>query len=161
MNSVVGRSKQRPAAKPATTVHQIVAYNFRRAREEEGWTQSQTSEFLEPFLGYRLNQAGVSAIEKTFDSERRRNIDVAEIVAFSRCFRTPISWFFLPPPGTGAGGSPSPFVPSRERRTDRRGSGGISNASAHRKRRFLFAINIQATRRGRVSAGFPGARSCP
>jgi len=100
---VVGRSKQRPAAKPATTVHQIVAYNFRRAREEEGWTQSQTSEFLEPFLGYRLNQAGVSAIEKTFDSERRRNIDVAEIVAFSRCFRKPIGWFFLPPPGTGAG----------------------------------------------------------
>jgi hypothetical protein len=83
------------------TVHQIVAYNFRRAREEEGWTQSQTSGYLEPFLGYRLNQAGVSAIEKTFDSERRRNIDVAEVVAFSRCFMRPIGWFFLPPPGTG------------------------------------------------------------
>lgn len=99
---MVGRSKQRPVAKPAMTVHQIVAYNFRRAREEAGWTQSQTSDYLEPYLGYRLNQAGVSAIEKTFDSERRRNIDVAEVVAFSRCFSRPIGWFFLPPPGAGA-----------------------------------------------------------
>ena len=99
---MVGRIKPRPVAKPALTVHQIVAYNFRRAREEAGWTQSQTSDQLEPFLGARLNQAGVSAIEKTFDSERRRNIDVAEVVAFSRCFRRPIGWFFLPPPGTGA-----------------------------------------------------------
>ena len=80
MISVVGRSKQRQAAKPALTVHQIVAYNFRLAREEVGWTQAQTSEMLEPFLGMRLNQAGVSAIEKTFDSHRRRNIDVQEVV---------------------------------------------------------------------------------
>jgi hypothetical protein len=99
---VVGRNKQRTAARPTFTVHQIVAYNFRRAREEKGWTQAQTSDQLEPFLGYRLNQAGVSAIEKTFDSERRRNIDVSEVVAFSRCFLRPIGWFFLPPPGTGA-----------------------------------------------------------
>ena len=63
------------------TVHQVVAYNFRRAREEAGWTQSQTGEYLEPFLGARLNQAGISAIEKTFDSDRRRNIDVSELVA--------------------------------------------------------------------------------
>ncbi len=94
---MVGRSKQRQAAKPALTVHQIVAYNFRLAREEVGWTQAQTSDQLEPYLGYRLNQAGVSAIEKTFDSERRRNIDVAEVVAFARCFDKPVNWFFLPP----------------------------------------------------------------
>lgn len=99
---MVGRSKQRSATQPTFTVHQIVAYNFRRAREETGWTQAHTSDQLEPFLGYRLNQAGVSAIEKTFDSERRRNIDVSEVVAFSRCFMRPIGWFFLPPPGTGA-----------------------------------------------------------
>ena len=86
---------------PSLTVHQIVAYNFRRAREEAGWTQTQTSERLEPYLGYRLNQAGVSAIEKTFDSERRRNIDVAEVVGFARCFRLPVSWFFVPPADMG------------------------------------------------------------
>ena len=84
---------------PTLTVHQIVAYNFTRARQQAGWTQVETSERLEPFLGYRLNQAGVSAIEKTYDTERRRNIDAAEIVAFARCFNEPIGWFFLPPTG--------------------------------------------------------------
>jgi hypothetical protein len=84
---------------PTLTVHQIVAYNFTRARQLAGWTQTETSDRLEPFLGYKLNQAGVSAIERTFDSDRRRNIDVAEIVAFSRCFGMPLGWFFLPPTG--------------------------------------------------------------
>jgi hypothetical protein len=84
---------------PGLTVHQIVAYNFTRARQLAGWTQTETSERLEPLLGYKLNQAGVSAIERTFDSDRRRNIDVAEIVAFSRCFRVPLGWFFIPPTG--------------------------------------------------------------
>ena len=78
---MVGRTKKKTTSKPMLTVHQVVAYNFRRAREEKGWTQAQTSDALEPFLGYSLRQAGVSAIEKTFDSERRRNLDVAEVVA--------------------------------------------------------------------------------
>ena len=93
------RTRNATPAPPTLTVHQIVAYNFTRARRDAGWTQVETSERLEPFLGYRLNQAGVSAIEKTYDSERRRNIDAAEIVAFARCFNRPISWFFLPPTG--------------------------------------------------------------
>lgn len=97
---MIGRSK-RPRPSQTLTIHQIVAYNFRRAREEAGWTQAQTGEMLEVHLGSRLNQAGVSAIEKTYDSDRRRNIDVAEVVAFASCFRKPISWFFLPPPGSG------------------------------------------------------------
>lgn len=92
---MVGRTKSKPAA--TLTVHQVVAFNFRRAREERGWTQTQTGEALEPFIGHRLNQAGVSAIEKTFDSDRRRNIDVAEVMAFARCFDKPVGWFFLPP----------------------------------------------------------------
>jgi hypothetical protein len=100
---MVGRRKSKllpPGSnRPRLTVHQIVAYNFRRAREREGWTQVQTSEALEPYLGFKLNQAGVSAIEKTYDSDRRRNIDVAEVVAFARCFGLPVGWFFLPPPG--------------------------------------------------------------
>lgn len=86
------------------SVHQVVAYNFRRAREEAGWTQAQTSEMLEPYLGMKLKQAGISAIEKTFDSHRRRNIDVAEVVAFARCFNRPIGWFFIPPPGAAQNG---------------------------------------------------------
>ncbi len=98
LSRAVAVRKKQAAIRPLT-VHQIVAYNFRRAREEARWTQTQTSEQLEPLLGYRLNQAGVSAIERTFDSGRRRNIDVAEVVAFARCFGRPIGWFFIPPPG--------------------------------------------------------------
>lgn len=82
----------------AISVHQVVAYNFRRAREEKGWTQDQTSDELAPYLGYKLKQAGVSAIEKTFDSERKRNLDVGEVAAFARCFDLPLAWFFTPPP---------------------------------------------------------------
>ena len=96
---MVGR-KRTPGAEPpppSLTAHQIVAYNFARARDALGWTQVETSERLEPFLGYKLNQAGISAIERTYDSDRRRNIDVAEIVAFARCFNVPLGWFFLPP----------------------------------------------------------------
>ena len=98
---MVGRRRSRVAreAPPTLTIHQVVAYNFTRARREAGWTQVETSDRLEPYLGYRLNQAGVSAIEKTYDSERRRNIDTAEVVAFARCFGLPIAWFFLPPGG--------------------------------------------------------------
>jgi len=100
--TMVGRKKSRGAAPapPTLTVHQVVAYNFRRAREERRWTQEQTSDELVPFLGYRLKQAGVSAIEKTYDSDRKRNLDVGEVAAFTRCFDFPISYFFVPPPGT-------------------------------------------------------------
>ena len=88
----------------ALTAHQVVAHHFRIARLQAGWTQVETSRQLEPFLGYHLNQAGVSAIEKTFDSPRRRNIDVAELIAFSHCFNKPVEWFLgLPESGTNPG----------------------------------------------------------
>jgi hypothetical protein len=95
----MARRRTQPEPEPeAISVHQVVAYNFRRAREEKGWTQDQTSDELVPYLGYKLRQAGVSAIEKTFDSERKRNLDVGEVAAFSRCFDLPLAWFFTPPP---------------------------------------------------------------
>ena len=95
----MARAKRAAPQHPKLSVHQVVAYNFRRARETAGWTQADTGERLAPYLGLRLNQAGVSAIEKTYDSDRRRNIDVADVVAFARCFQLPIAWFFVPPPG--------------------------------------------------------------
>jgi hypothetical protein len=101
---MVGRKRRNPETTtppPTLTIHQIVAYNFARARAAEGWTQVETSDRLAPFLGYKLNQAGISAIEKTYDSERRRNIDTADVVAFARCFQRPIGWFFLPPSKRG------------------------------------------------------------
>jgi len=115
----MARTKKAAPEHPKLSVHQVVAYNFRRARESLGWTQAETGERLAPYLGLRLNQAGVSAIEKTYDSDRRRNIDVAEVVAFARCFELPITWFFVPPPGRAsewveplAGGDPLDNLPA-------------------------------------------------
>jgi len=112
MVGAVARKRSTPEPDPVS-VHQVVAYNFRRAREERGWTQEQTSDELAPFLGYRLKQAGVSAIEKTYDSDRKRNLDVGEVAAFARCFDFPISYFFVPPPGTTSAtlATPGPEYP--------------------------------------------------
>jgi hypothetical protein len=45
---------------------------------------------LELYLGYRLNQAGISAIEKTYDSDRPRNIDAAHPLTLA--LGTPAGW---------------------------------------------------------------------
>ena len=42
-----------------------------------------------PFIAFR-------DIEKTYDGDRPRNIDVAEIVAYARCFALPLTWFLIP-----------------------------------------------------------------
>lgn len=80
-------------------LNEIVAYNFRRARELRGLTQDETAQRLERFLGQRLRQAGVSAIEGAYGGERRREFDAQEILAFACGFDVPLLWFFLPPPG--------------------------------------------------------------
>lgn len=93
---------KRQAPKDATnslTTNQVVSYNFIRAREENGWTQAQASNELYGFLGYHLNQAGISTIERTFDGGRDRNFSADEILAFARCFKRPVTYFFLPPVG--------------------------------------------------------------
>jgi transcriptional regulator with XRE-family HTH domain len=79
-------------------LNEIVAYNFRLARELRGWTQEMTAERLERRLGTRLPQASISAIERAFDGEKRREFDAQEIYVFAMTFDLPIVWFFLPPP---------------------------------------------------------------
>ena len=79
-------------------LNEIVAYNFRTARELRGWTQEETAEILEPFLGQRLPQASISAIERAYTGDRRREFDAQEILAFALAFDLPMVWFFLPPP---------------------------------------------------------------
>lgn len=130
------------------------AFELCRVRPRGGWPEQRNSTSTALFLGYRLNQAGVSAIEKTYDSERRRNIDVAEIVAYSRCFGFPIGWFFLPPAGhtddliepvqTG------PLAGSATR--GRRGTGRTSLSP-------IFQTHVGYCRRvGDVEALIPGAQ---
>jgi transcriptional regulator with XRE-family HTH domain len=92
-------SDRRETAVEGADLNEIVAYNFRRARELRGWTQEETATRLEPFLGQRLRQAGISAIEGAFGGERRREFDAQEILAFACGFDLPLLWFFLPPPG--------------------------------------------------------------
>jgi transcriptional regulator with XRE-family HTH domain len=79
-------------------LNEIVAYNFRRARELRGWTQDEAAIQLEPFLGTRLRQAAVSSIEGAFGGDRRREFDAQELLAFACGFDLPLIWFFLPPP---------------------------------------------------------------
>jgi len=89
----------KPVASEFTAnLNEIVAYNFRRARELRGLTQDEAAQALEPFLGQRLPQASISAIERAYGGERRREFDAQEILAFAAAFDLPLMWFFLPPP---------------------------------------------------------------
>src|SRR5579875_863549 len=84
-------------------LNEIVAYNFRAARELRGWTQDETAGALEGLLGQRLPQASISAIERAYEGDRRREFDAHEILAFALAFDLPLVWFFLPPPGDHRG----------------------------------------------------------
>jgi transcriptional regulator with XRE-family HTH domain len=84
---------------PEIDLNQVVAYNIREARHLRGWTQEELADRLEPYLGQRLTQAGVSSIERAWDGDRRREFDAHELLIFAMVFDLPILWFLLPPPG--------------------------------------------------------------
>lgn len=86
-----------PPDENTADLNEIVAYNFKRARERAGLTQDEVADQLVPFLGQRLTQASISGIERGYGI-RRREFDAQEILAFSCCFDLPLVWFFLPPP---------------------------------------------------------------
>ncbi len=91
--------QQPNAPPPEIDLNQVVAYNIREARQLRGWTQEELADRLEPYLGQRLTQAGVSSIERAWDGERRREFDAHELLIFAMVFDLPILWFLLPPPG--------------------------------------------------------------
>jgi Helix-turn-helix. len=88
-----------PDPRPQVDLNQVVAYNIRAARELRGWTQEEFAEHLEYYLGTRLTQASVSAIERAWDGDRRREFDAHELLIFAMVFDLPILWFLLPPKG--------------------------------------------------------------
>ena len=88
-----------PVPWPEVDLNQVVAYNVRQARELRDWTQEELAARLEPYLGQRLTQAAVSAIERAWDGERRREFDAHELLVFALVFDLPIIWFLLPPAG--------------------------------------------------------------
>ena len=84
--------------RPQVDLNQVVAFNVRAARELRGWTQ-EFAERLERYLGTRLTQASVSAIERAWDGDRRREFDAHELLIFAMVFDLPMIWFLLPPKG--------------------------------------------------------------
>jgi hypothetical protein len=106
LQGMVGRRRTPTDTRPPNLVrrpgqadlNEIVAYNFRAARELRGWTQEDTARALEPLLGQRLPQASISAIERAYEGDRHREFDAHEILAFALAFDLPLMWFFLPPP---------------------------------------------------------------
>ncbi|HEX3828051.1 MAG TPA: helix-turn-helix transcriptional regulator [Sporichthyaceae bacterium] len=93
------RRRSEPIEEPTVNLNEVIAYNFRRARELRGLTQPEAAAVLEPFLGQRLPQASISAIERTFGGDKHREFDAQELLAFACAFDLPLLWFFLPPPG--------------------------------------------------------------
>jgi transcriptional regulator with XRE-family HTH domain len=78
------------------TPNQVVAYNLAEARALRRWTQEEAAAELEQYLGARWSKATFSAAERSIDGRRVRQFTADEIVAFSRCFRVPIGFFFMP-----------------------------------------------------------------
>jgi hypothetical protein len=89
------KSVQRPV--PAWTPNQIVAHNIARARTLRGWTQDQAADACAAYLGARLSAASWSAMERSVDGGRVREITADELVAFARAFDLPIGFFLTPP----------------------------------------------------------------
>lgn len=89
------------------TPNQVVAFNLAQARMNKGWTQDEACEALEPYLGTRWSKANYSAAERSVDGNRVRNFDADEVVAFSKAFGLPVTWFFMPPPPWASPGVPA------------------------------------------------------
>jgi hypothetical protein len=82
---------------PAWTPNQIVAHNVAKARLLRGWTQDQAAEACARYLGARLSPASWSALERSVDGGRIREITADELVAFARAFDLPVGFFLTPP----------------------------------------------------------------
>jgi hypothetical protein len=93
----VGVPRRKRPAHPAWTPNQIVAHNIAKARLLRGWTQDQAAAACAPYLGARLSPASWSALERSVDGGRIREITADELVAFARAFDLPIGFFLTPP----------------------------------------------------------------
>lgn len=79
------------------TANQLVAYNMARIRKTLGLSQEEAAERLEPHLGTRWSKTVYSTIERSYQGKRVRQFTGDDLVAFSRAFGVPVTYFFLPP----------------------------------------------------------------
>ncbi len=89
--------RRRKPAPPAWTPNQIVAHNIAKARLLRAWTQDQAAEACAPYLGARLSPASWSALERSVDGGRIREITADELIGFARGFALPVGFFLTPP----------------------------------------------------------------
>jgi hypothetical protein len=80
------------------TANQLVAYNLMRARKSMGWSQEEAAEQLAPYLGAHWSEDVYSAAERSYQEDPVRQFTADELLALSRAFAVPVSYFFLPPP---------------------------------------------------------------
>jgi transcriptional regulator with XRE-family HTH domain len=90
-------ARRNRSSRPAWTPNQIVAHNVAKARLLRGWTQDQAAEVAEPYLGTRLSAASWSALERSVDGGRIREITADELVGLARAFDLPVGFFLTPP----------------------------------------------------------------
>lgn len=101
------------AFRPTFTANQMVALNLARARKLKGWTQEQAASELEPYLGTRWSAATMSQVERSVAGERIKQFSVDELVALSRAFDLPITWFLVPPRDEALSGFDAPDTGDR------------------------------------------------
>ena len=89
--------RRKQPAPPAWTPNQIVAHNIAKARLLRAWTQDQAAEACAPYLGARLSPASWSALERSVDGGRIREITADELIGFARGFALPVGFFLTPP----------------------------------------------------------------
>lgn len=93
------KKNDQPQPAQGLDLNQVVSYNLRAARELRGWTQEDLAKRLEFLVGTRPTQATISALERAWDGDRRREFDVQELAVYAMALDLPILWFLLPPPG--------------------------------------------------------------
>jgi hypothetical protein len=85
------------------TANQLVAYNLMRARTSMGWSQEQAAEQLAPYLGAHWSKDAYSDAERSYQGGNVRQFTADELLAMSRTFAVPVSYFYLPPPAGDRG----------------------------------------------------------
>ena len=78
------------------TPNQLVAERIAFARKLRGWTQEEAADRLSRFLSVRWSAVTFSIVERSIDGKRIRQFTADDLVALSRTFEVPISYWFTP-----------------------------------------------------------------
>lgn len=84
-------------ALPSLTADGVVSYNLLQARTLRGWTQQQAADRISECLGKPWSIPVYAAAERAHRSARVKEFSADELLALSRAFRLPITWWLVPP----------------------------------------------------------------